>query len=259
MASREPGSAARRGKAWFVDRLLYERRPGGGRFVTLTRRAQIAMLTLFLLALGWAGAATGGLVLGYRHHREQIAALGQAGQANAAAVAEHDRALAEANAEIERLRTALATAGDARAALEVERRAVASGLEAARAKEALLTAQLEGAERARAKLAAELEEAKGRIAALEGSAGTAAAGAADQGELARLAAENATLVARGRDLEAELARLKGAAVAQPAPAAAPGEDAMALTQKLQAVEARNAELEAFFAERAPAPPEPAPR
>lgn len=299
MTTREQKSAARRSNALFVDRLLYERRPGGGRFVTFTRRAQLALFTVFLICLGLAVVSTAGLVLGYRLYREQAAMA--SGHDRAAAPAGDGEALAEMRRENERLRAALEAArserlDEARSALEVEKRAIAAELETARAKEALLTTRLESAERARTKLAAELEEAKGRIATLERTTGTQgtgagmAAGGEERDRLAaelarikmqrdeleqalatakgqvagpdgsaqaallterdRLLAENASLATRSRELDEELAKVRNAC-AQPA--------ATDLVERLRTAEERRAALEAYLAQRAPTPPEPAPR
>ncbi|MEK0082572.1 hypothetical protein [Benzoatithermus flavus] len=223
MTTREQKSATRRSNALFVDRLLYERRPGGGRFVTFTRRAQLALFAVFLICLGLAVVSTAGLVLGYRFYREQVAMA--SGHDRVADPAGDGEALAEMRRENERLRAALeaarserrteaGTLDEARSALEVEKRAIAAELETARAKEALLTTQLESAERTRAKLAAELEEAKGRIATLErtpGAQGTGAGMVAGNEERDRLAAELARIKTQRDELEQALAAAKGQA------------------------------------------------
>jgi hypothetical protein len=169
MTKREQKGAVRRSGMLIVDRLLYERRPGGGRFVTFTRWAQLGLLALFVGSLALAAVSTTALVLGYRHYRAQMALL-------QAAPAPQDAALAEARLEADRLRAALEEArGErrddagaleaARAALEVEKRAAEAALETARARIDLLTQQVESGERARQKLAAELDEARRQAAA----------------------------------------------------------------------------------------------
>jgi hypothetical protein len=196
MTNRQPRRA--RG-ALFVDRLLYERRPGGGRFVTFTRRAQLGLLWAFLACFALAGVSTGALVLGWHRDRAQAAAI-LALQAENERLG-HDLAAARA-----------APAADAmvaeRATLEIERRSVAARLEAARAEAALLAARLEAAERARDRLAGENAGLAARSRALEEElARLEDAGGADMGAMAPAGPDERLRAAETRQaaLEAYLA------------------------------------------------------
>ena len=170
MTRREPTRRAPSSRTLFVDRQIYEHRPGGGRCVPFPRTAQLRLLTRFVAFGAVAAIPTTGLVLGYRLDREQSLELARL-QAGSGSTTAADEALAQARGEIDRLRAALDRAGesgaleDERAALEVEKRSVAAELESAEAKVELLTGQLESAERARQRLGEELEQVRQQAAA----------------------------------------------------------------------------------------------
>lgn len=242
MTKREQKSLAQKLGAFFVDRHVYERRSGSGRFVTFTRQAQLRLFWLFLFLFIVAGLSTTGLVKGYGLYREQareLAALraGAVPSKTAAAEAGDEAALVSARAEIEALRAQLAAAGvedqasvssaaiaEERAALEVEKRSITAELQAVKAQAKLLTEQLESSERQRAKLSDD-------IAALRRSGEGGDAATLDALKSQLVASEAAKIELQAR-LDQAISQ-GAAALAIAAPVAAGGTETDAGTTKAQ--------------------------
>ena len=259
----------------FVDRQFYERGPGGGRIVSVSRATQLFLASSFVLSIVVSLALLAAGIYGYRLYEERGARLAalEAELESGVAVAPVDGAV---GADGDPLRAQLAAVRAELADATADNAAMAERAESERR---ALRSALERAEAARADAQGELASSRARLAALEEELGMTGpvAGLLDEagqprgslesvtpGDLAALGME-LRLVERERDgaraqLDSALARIAELEDTRPTPPlavddpavadrfAALGAERDALAAARAALEDRLAGLEADFAE-----------